>query len=325
MQHMERISTLFNTPTFLLRPVLFFLKRSSSFRRDDELIRDVVRSRIEQAKKRAINVNETGGSEIADCILDLIVEKDMKETGLSYKEDELLGEMMDYLFAGSDTTASALSFGVKFLSKHPSVQIKLHEELVSNFGTNRLISYDEVGSAEKTPYLEAVANEILRLAQVGAGMTRELLEDMVILGKHVPKGTEVLFLTGFAGRLATKSWGAAKARGSPSFKPSKGLWDDEDVEEFKPERWLIDGPDGQKVFSSKQGYSVPFGLGPKSCFGQKLAMLELKMILATISLAFFLNEVPAELNTSELVQKLTRKPAECYVSLVDWEDVKHGR
>ncbi|KAG8942016.1 hypothetical protein FRC03_003715 [Tulasnella sp. 419] len=117
---------------------------------------------------------------------------------------------------------------------------------------------------------------------------------MVVLGKRLPKGTEILFLTGFSGFRATKSWGAEKASELAFFKPSKNFWDDEDAYEFKPERWLIDGPDGTPVFSATQGYSMPFGLGAKSCFGQKLALLELKVIIATLSIAFFFDKVPDE-------------------------------
>lgn len=46
----------------------------------------------------------------------------------------------------------------------------------------------------------------------------------------------------------------------------KGLWDK--PEEFDPARWL--GDDGK--FNLKAGFSLPFGIGPRSCPGKALAV-----------------------------------------------------
>ncbi|KAG8950974.1 hypothetical protein FRC03_012680 [Tulasnella sp. 419] len=321
--HIIRIvGSMYNVPSFLLKPAWFFTRLSPQLRKDENFIRGIIISRLQQARKRAYNVVSTGGSEDADCLLDIIIEKELKEGGETYKDHELVGEIFDYVMAGYDTTASALAFGVKYLTENPSVQIKLREELLHNLSEpdNRHISYDDIATGDKTPYLEAVMSEILRCGQIG-GVMRDTMEDITIQGKVVPKGTEILFLTGFAGMRATKSWGAAKAAESSSFKPSRGFWNDEDTEKFVPERWLTDGPNGEKVFSANQGYSAPFGYGPRACFGQKLAMLEIKVMIATISLSFFLDRVPKELDGTDVRQVLVREPEQCYVSLREWEDV----
>ncbi|KAG8959505.1 hypothetical protein FRC03_007900 [Tulasnella sp. 419] len=288
----------------------------------NELIRDTIRGRIQRAYSRAANVQLTGADEEPACALDMIIEKDQQDKAQPYTTEQLEDEMVSYVLAGFDTTASALSFAIKFLARHPEVQIKLHEELMTNLVEpgNRAITYDEVAGGDITPYLEAVVHETLRVAQVGAATVRKAVEDVVILGKLVPKGSDLLLLNGFACNHATKSWAEKRASASPTFKSTKGSWDDDDVTKFIPERWLIDGPDGRRVFSASQGFSIPFGLGPKSCFGQKLALLELKVYIATLSLAFFLEKVPEELDTNENIQALSQKPKQAYVSLVDWED-----
>ncbi|KAG8919817.1 hypothetical protein FRC02_001350 [Tulasnella sp. 418] len=283
---------------------------------------DTIRGRIQRAYSRAANVQLTGADEEPACALDMIIEKDQQDKAQPYTTEQLEDEMVSYVLAGFDTTASALSFAIKFLARHPEVQIKLHEELMTNLVEpgNRAITYDEVAGGDITPYLEAVVHETLRVAQVGAATVRKAVEDVVILGKLVPKGSDLLLLNGFACNHATKSWAEKRASASPTFKSTKGSWDDDDVTKFIPERWLIDGPDGRRVFSASQGFSIPFGLGPKSCFGQKLALLELKVYIATLSLAFFLEKVPEELDTNENIQALSQKPKQAYVSLVDWED-----
>ncbi|KAG8913670.1 hypothetical protein FRC02_005351 [Tulasnella sp. 418] len=255
----------------------------------------------------------------------MIVEKDVKEGGQQYTEKELMDEMITQLCAGYDTTAAGLAFGIKFLTNNPRVQLKLREELTSNLSEpeNRALTYEEIATGEKTPYLEAVVNEILRCAFVAAWTGRQTQQDVVVLGKVIPKGTDIMFLTGMASMYATKNWAASRDH-SDQLKPTKGLWDDEGASDFIPERWLVDGPDGEKVFSSSVGYSLAFGLGPKSCFGQKLAQLEMKIFLATLNLAFYLDKVPQELNSNDIVEVITIKPKECYVNLVDWEDYQRS-
>ncbi|KAG8939572.1 hypothetical protein FRC03_006186, partial [Tulasnella sp. 419] len=51
-------------------------------------------------------------------------------------------------------------------------------------------------------------------------------------------------------------------------------------------------------------------------------LLELKVIIATLSIAFFFDKVPDELNGDGIREVLTRKPRQPYVSVVEWEEVK---
>lgn len=48
-------------------------------------------------------------------------------------------------------------------------------------------------------------------------------------------------------------------------------WEREDVEKFKPERWLVSDKNGGWQFNYKAGPSQPFGAGPRSCFGMLLS------------------------------------------------------
>ena len=54
-------------------------------------------------------------------------------------------------------------------------------------------------------------------------------------------------------------------------------WDE--PEEFKPERW--EKPDGGCKKSSAFAF-LPFGAGARRCLGQPLALLEMKLIAASI-------------------------------------------
>jgi cytochrome P450 len=56
----------------------------------------------------------------------------------------------------------------------------------------------------------------------------------------------------------------------------------QDPEAFKPDRWLPSDPDAEKL---KELYH-PFSMGKRNCVGQNLALLEMKMVLATVFRSF---------------------------------------
>jgi cytochrome P450 len=50
---------------------------------------------------------------------------------------------------------------------------------------------------------------------------------------------------------------------------------------FEPTRWLGEGGPGQAANAAKR-ISMPFGAGPRICPGRYLALLEMKMAMATL-------------------------------------------
>lgn len=114
----------------------------------------------------------------------------------------------------------------------------------------------------------------------------------------------------------------------------RGLWTN--PEEFNPSRWLTE--DGK--FNPKAGFSNPFGMGIRSCAGKALAVsvssiqlqsmfdrfllgvqqLEIKLVVATLNLAFFFEEVPKELSGWKPVLGISRAPEKSYVAPRLWRD-----
>ncbi|KAG8926931.1 hypothetical protein FRC01_008208 [Tulasnella sp. 417] len=285
-----------------------------------------------ESRKNVRELTEIGQvPEAAKCMIDLVTWMESVPGGASLPEHELKDEVITFLFGGHDTTSAALQWGVKFLTENPEAQRTLHAELHAVFGDlseDRLMTYADVTSLDKTPYLEAVVAEVLRCARVAEGTRRKTTAPLNILGHDIPVGADLIFISPTAASVTTKTAEPSiraydKVRSETSLKHGflgKGYWDD-DTEEFKPERWIVeDEKTGKKTFNPKAGGSLPFGLGPRSCPGKALAILELKIYLATINLAFFLGPVPKELSGNGAVIQVTRSPLQAYIAPKPWSD-----
>lgn len=99
-----------------------------------------------------------------------------------------------------------------------------------------------------------------------------------------------------------------------------GLWEDEGIGKFRPERWLKvvkddDSGEDKEVFDPLAGPTLAFGLGPRGCFGKMLASVSLRMQFALIVWHFELNGTPEGLSSFNAVQKFAREPEMCFVRL----------
>ncbi|KAI9440826.1 cytochrome P450 [Lactarius indigo] len=75
-------------------------------------------------------------------------------------EEELLAQMAVLVFAGTNTTASALSQILHLLALHPDVQDGLRKELKETCKDKKGMPHDQL---VYLPFLEAVCHETLRL------------------------------------------------------------------------------------------------------------------------------------------------------------------
>lgn len=172
--------------------------------------------------------------------------------GESLSEAEVRDNLLTFMFAGHETTSLGLAYTCLLLAQHDQVAEKLQNELatVLEGQTPRL---DHV--AELT-YAEQVVKEAMRLYPPAFIMFREVIEDAVIGDYHVPEGT-ILTLPQFRLHTDGRFWDAPQ--------------------EFLPARWETEDPD-------RPEYAYfPFGGGPRHCIGMRFAMLEMKLVLATLA------------------------------------------
>ncbi|KAL2156648.1 hypothetical protein VTH82DRAFT_1393 [Thermothelomyces myriococcoides] len=250
-----------------------------------------------------------------------------------YYKRAIADEFFGFMLAGHDTSATTVAWGVKFLADHPAVQDRLRADLRAAFPeavqARRAPSYHELAKAH-VPYLEAVVEEVLRHANTIAFVSRQALQDTTVLGRHIPKGTDVFLMANGAGYLEpnmpvpdeTRSPGARRQQhasgdgeGNKKTPALTGMWDDRDISAFRPERWLKRDENGQEVFDHMAGPTLAFGLGFRGCFGKRFALHGLKIQFALLVWHFHLLKLPAALNSYDAVQKFAREPTQCYVRL----------
>ncbi|KAG9120942.1 hypothetical protein FRC07_003311 [Ceratobasidium sp. 392] len=296
MRSVERIQF---SPFPVFIASLFTQTLAPSWRKSYSIISEFLNEKITEARKRELPNVKHGGSLAtdADCVVDMIAQREAREGAEQFARAELRDELMTFTIAGQDTTAVELSWLVKYLPLDIGLQRRLHEEVCTAFGPGSedgQFDFEVINDPEKVPLLEAVVVESMRCAQIITGMVRELTNDEVVLGRHIPKGTHVLFPVGRLG-VQESDWG-----------PDAAVW--------RPSRWLRD--DGS--FNSSAGPSFQFGLGQRACFGQRLAILQLKIFVATLSRTFAFKPLPTEVDSMDAELIITRQPRQCYVSLEKW-------
>lgn len=241
----------------------------------------------------------------------------------AYHRRAISDEFLGFMMAGHDTSATTVAWGVKLLADNPASQDRLRTELRAAMPwavqEKRPPTYQELAKLS-SPYLDCVVEEVLHHANTIDFVSREALQDTTVLGHRIPKGTNVFLMASGAGYLqpgivlddAIRSPGAQR-QGS---KALSGCWDDADIGAFRPERWLaVDPETGKEKFDPMAGPTLPFGLGPRSCFGRKHALATLRIQFAMTVWHFHLLKTPDELNSYDAVQKFAREPVQCYVRL----------
>jgi len=188
----------------------------------------------------------------------MILAKD--DEGRPFSDEIIYGNTLTMLLAGEDTTANSLAWAVHDLCERPDVVARARREMEPVLG-ERFVPPD-LETAGRLPYLDAIASEAMRLHPVAPLIGLEAIDDVVAGDVLLPRGTWITLLT------------RPPALASEHFA---------DPTEFKPERWLAGEPHpGPHV----RGAAIAFGSGPRICPGRHLAMLEMRVVLATLLSSF---------------------------------------
>ncbi|VDN25712.1 unnamed protein product [Cylicostephanus goldi] len=95
----------------------------------------------------------------------------------------------DLWTGGMETTVTTLRWGIAYLLYHPTVQKKCYEEILKIFGDEQPC----YSRRKQLPYVEATIAELQRVTNVLPwAIPHRTMEDVEIMGFHLPKGTVIL-------------------------------------------------------------------------------------------------------------------------------------
>ncbi|KAJ3758339.1 cytochrome P450 [Lentinula raphanica] len=272
----------------------------------DRTARTILREKQATMINNSLGSDAYGQEEDKDIISVLLRANERAAVGEKLSESELSGQMTVLIFGAQDTTSSALSRILYLLAKNPDIQNKVREEITTAFVDAERLEYEAIS---ELPWLDSVIKETLRLYPPVPFVRRTATKERTLMYSTtssgvadasvvVPAGT-TLFV-GIAGVNRLESvWG-----------PDAKVW--------KPERWMSGkNPASIHLPGIYSGMLSFFG-GGRSCIGYRFALIEMKIILATLlrRLRFSSTEDEIIWNLSQIISPSVRRPS----PTVDQED-----
>ncbi|XP_068929423.1 steroid 21-hydroxylase [Petaurus breviceps papuanus] len=167
--------------------------------------------------------------------------------------------LVDLFIGGTETTASTLTWIVAFLLHHPEIQRRLQEELDQELGPGFSGNPPNYGDRARFPLLNATIAEVLRLRPVAPlAIPHCTKQTSSLCGFDIPKNS-IIIANIYAAHHDDSVWAQPY--------------------DFRPDRFLE--PELSPV-------GIPFGCGPRTCLGERLARLEVFLVLAHVLQAFTL-------------------------------------
>ncbi|MCZ2524927.1 cytochrome P450 [Streptomyces sp. HB2AG] len=211
---------------------------------------EVAQAELYAVCDRVVSERLAAGTEDRDDLLSLLSRARSEEDG-SLDADEIRDQVLIFLLAGHETTATSLTFALHLLGHHPQEQRRAHEEVDRVLGGRPPAASD----VDSLPYLTMVLKEAMRLYPPAPVIGRRPVRDVEVCGHIVPAGANV-FVAPWVTHRHPAYW--------------------EEPERFDPERFT---PERE---SARPRYAwFPFGGGPRACIGQHFSMLESVLALAT--------------------------------------------
>ena len=204
-----------------------------------QIVADIVRQRLREEQDRG-------------DLLSMLIQARDEETGERMTEEQLQSEVLNFLLAGYETTATALTWTFYLLGSHAAVREAVRAEVRSVIGDRP----PEVGDAPQLKLTRAAIQETLRLYPPIWIVPRRAAADDEIGGFRIPRRSMVL-LSPYVTHRHPEFW--------------------QDAELFDPDRFSAERSAGRP----KEAF-FPFLSGPHQCIGNEFAMLEMQLVVARV-------------------------------------------
>lgn len=228
----------------------FVIKRTKGGKARDYLV-----SKVEERLEYLATLEESDGSSLGAMFFAI------DEDGKRLSREQLIDNALILILAGTETSSTTLTNASLLLGLHPEIYQRLQEEqqaLQAKQGDAMTLEILD----EECPYLDAVIRETMRIKPIDGMIERKTEETLVLEGVQVPKKHLVY----------------SNIRQTHTDDPKTYVKDGSHMNlyrGFKPERWLND--------ETKPSEWMGFGEGKRRCLGERLALCEMKIFLATLA------------------------------------------
>eukprot|EP00002_Diphylleia_rotans_P021875 TRINITY_DN4266_c0_g3_i1.p1 TRINITY_DN4266_c0_g3~~TRINITY_DN4266_c0_g3_i1.p1 ORF type:complete len:334 (-),score=52.33 TRINITY_DN4266_c0_g3_i1:129-1130(-) len=224
-------------------------------------IRNICKDMIESRKKGQTSKSASLSRAPKD-FLDILLTAVDDETGDRLSDREILDEVITFIFAGHDTTATSLQYALFNIMTHPDVEIRVCQEIERVMGDRDVPSIEDL---KQMVFLDCCLKESLRLHTTVPILGRSTDQPLQFGQYNIPKNVEIAILP-YAIHRNPQIW--------------------ESPDSFDPDRFAPENFKGRHPFAF-----VPFSAGPRNCLGQNFAWMEMKLILSMVIRKFHLRIV----------------------------------
>ena len=204
---------------------------------------------------RFIREHRGANTDTGDLLSMLMLAED--EEGQRMSDTQLHDEVMTIFIAGHETTALTLTWAFVMLARSEEVEEKLHTELDSVLKGD----LPTLADLPNLPYTEMIISETLRLYPVAWLILRQATVNLQIGPYRLPEGHQIWISPYVMHR-------------HPGFFDAP--------EDFEPSRFAPQAERNPELHLPKFAY-MPFGGGPRICIGNRFALMEARLLLATIA------------------------------------------
>ncbi|WP_327303901.1 cytochrome P450 [Streptomyces sp. NBC_01298] len=222
------------------------------------------------------------GAGAGEDLLSLLAAAGSDDDG-EFDATELREQVLIFLLAGHETTATSLAFSLHLLARHPEFQDRARAEIAAVLGDRTPGAAD----LDRLPYLTQVLKEAMRLYPAAPAIGRRSVAAAEVDGYTIPAGADVIVAPWVTHR-------------HPAYWP--------DPERFDPDRFT---PEAE---AARPRYAwLPFGGGPRACIGQHFSMLESVIALAMLLRAYEFEAVDTEVSVVAGITLRNTSPVRCRI------------
>ncbi|PBK99440.1 cytochrome P450 [Armillaria gallica] len=235
-----------------------FTELLDSMHRIRKISRQILSEKIKDLEESGVSADDMHAKRDIMSLLMRARANDTEQRGYAMSDNIMVDQVLTFLGAGHETTASGLTWTLWLLANNKEYQSRLRDEVTPVFQENSRPDYRTLNGLE---WLDCVIMESLRVMPPIPTTVRKTATTDYIDGVLVPEGTLLQICI-----RQINTW--------------KHVWG-EDAEKFRPERWF----NLPKAYNPSYSH-LSFLSGPHSCIGKTMAIIEMKAVLASLILNF---------------------------------------